>query len=150
MQLTRYTDYALRMLIRMALQPDTRVTVRELAQEYQISQHHLVKVAHHLAKKGYVASSKGRKGGLQLARDAADINLGALIRDTERSLQLVTCEDEKSGVRCAIQGSCRLPDILQSAVDAMMAELDSYSLADLVCDAGSLRVSLINGPHSTR
>lgn len=144
MQLTRYTDYALRMLTRMALQPDSRITVRQLAQEYRISQHHLVKVAHHLAKTGYIISTKGRNGGLQLARDATDINLGTLIRDTERSLQLVNCVDEKSGEACAILDYCQLPDILQSAVDAMLAVLNRHSLADLVRDARGLRVTLID------
>ncbi len=142
MQLTRYTDYALRVLIRLAITPDTRVTVRELAQEYGISQHHLVKVAHHLAKLDYILSTKGRNGGLELARKPEDINLGTLVRDTERSLQLVNCVDEKDGSQCAILDNCRLPDILQAAVDAMLAELDRHSLADLIHDAGDLRRSL--------
>ena len=77
MQLTLFTDYCFRVLIYLAQQPQRRVTVTELTDYYGISRHHLVKVVHWLGRQGYVTTSRGKQGGLCLARPAQDINIGA-------------------------------------------------------------------------
>jgi Rrf2 family nitric oxide-sensitive transcriptional repressor len=138
MHLTFHTDYALRLLMLLAVEPGARHTVQEVARRHQISRNHLMKVTQTLSRAGFVQSSRGRRGGLKLARTSASINLGAVLRATEDSLALVECFD-RSRNRCAISGSCGLRGPLDDALHAFLAVLDGHSLADLVKNPVSVR-----------
>ncbi len=130
MQLTLFTDYCFRVLIYLARQPGRRVTVTELSDYYGISRHHLVKVVHWLGRQGYVATSRGKQGGLCLARAAQDINIGQVARATESGFDLVECFDLATNT-CRILPYCGLAGVLKGAMLAFLAELDRYTLADL-------------------
>jgi Rrf2 family transcriptional regulator, nitric oxide-sensitive transcriptional repressor len=93
MRLTLHTDYSLRLLMLLAMEPDALHTIEEIAQRYDISRNHLMKVVQTLAQAGFVQSLRGRSGGLRLAKPAAQINLGAVVRATEDSFALVECFD---------------------------------------------------------
>ena len=129
MELSRFTDYSMRILIYAGVQ-EKRVTVREIADRFDLSLHHLNKVANHLSKLGYVTSTRGRGGGLHLSRHPSHINVGGVIRQTEQ-FSLVDCLSE-TGLHCAIDGACLLKQALQRARNAFLAELDRYTLADLL------------------
>lgn len=140
MHMTRYTDYSLRVLIYLALRPEERVTIRDMAAAYGISRNHLTKVVHQLQRRGYVATVRGVGGGVVLAREAARINIGRVVRAMEPDLALVECFGDNN--QCVITPHCRLKSMLGEALDAFVATLDGYSLADVV-DAerpGLLRV----------
>lgn len=126
MRLSRYTDYAMRILFYLASKPDQLATVAQIAKTYDISKHHLVKIVQDLVKFGYVQSTKGRGGGMKLAMRAEDIKLGQIIRKTEADLQLVDC------IGCHIASACALPGPLHKAVAAFIHILDGYSLHDIV------------------
>ena len=126
MRLTRYTDYSLRVLIRLATEPEGFASISEIAAAYGISQDHLKKVVQQLAADGYVETVRGRNGGLRLARAPEQINVGTLIRQTEEDFDLVACSS------CVIAPACELTVALDKALAAFMAVLDSYTLADLV------------------
>jgi Rrf2 family nitric oxide-sensitive transcriptional repressor len=128
MRLTRYTDYALRVLIYLGARPDDLCSIAEIARGYGISQNHLMKVVHDLGKAGYVAGTRGRFGGIRLARPAAEINVGALVRLTEDDFDLVECGS------CVIAPACGLSTCLDDALRAFMAVLDARSLADLLTE----------------
>jgi Rrf2 family nitric oxide-sensitive transcriptional repressor len=130
MQLTLFTDYCFRVLIYLAQQPQRRVTVTELSDYYGISRHHLVKVVHWLGRQGYVTTSRGKQGGLCLARSAQDINIGQVARATEPGFDLVECFDAATNT-CRILPHCGLAGVLMGATRAFLAELDRYTLADL-------------------
>lgn len=129
MRLTQFTDYALRLLIFAATHEDRLITIEETADAYGISRNHLMKVANHLAREGYVKSVRGRSGGLTLARPAKDIVLGHVIRTTEPDFAMVECFGEED--KCRITPSCRLKGILGRALTAFMDEMDQHTLADL-------------------
>ncbi len=129
MQLTQFTDYALRILMDLALQPGKIKTIDELAARHRGSSHHLAKVVQKLNKLGYVRSIRGKGGGVELQRDPAKINIGMLVRETE-SFALVECL--KPGNQCRLTPVCRLKGVLQDAMRAFMAELDAYTLADVI------------------
>ena len=131
MQLTRYSDYSLRVLIYLAVEPGRRATVEEIARSYDISRAHLVKVVHQLGLRGYVETVRGRGGGLRLARRADEIGVGEVIRWTEENLALVECFDPATS-RCAIEPACGLRSVLHEALTSFLAVLDRYTLADLV------------------
>lgn len=130
MHITTYTDYSLRVLIRLALQPSKLVTIAEIADVYEISEHHLVKVVHQLGVAGYIETLRGRGGGIRLARKATDINLGEVVRRMEPDFNLVACF--RADARCSISPACKLAGVLGDALKAFLTVLDQYTLADIV------------------
>lgn len=133
MRLTRYTDYALRVLIYLGLHADRLCTIPEIAGAYGISQNHLTKVAHDLGKAGFVESMRGRLGGLRLARPATMISVGGVVRVMEGQGCLADCDT------CVIAPACRLAHALEAAREAFMASLDAVTVANLVLNVGALR-----------
>lgn len=138
MQLTLYTDYSLRVLLYLGLNPRRMATITEIAASYGISRNHLVKVVHNLAIQGFVQSTRGRGGGLKLARPPQDINIGDVVRHTEVNFQLVECFDKKSNT-CPIAPACFLKGALHEAQTAFMSVLDRYTLADVLANRDWLR-----------
>ncbi|TAJ82991.1 Rrf2 family transcriptional regulator [Reyranella sp.] len=126
MRLTRYTDYAMRVLLYLGAQPEKVCSISEIARAYGISQNHLMKVAHDLGKAGYVEGVRGRFGGIRLAKPAEEINVGDVVRQTEEGFELVECST------CVIAPACGLTGALDEALAAFMAVLDRYTLADLL------------------
>ena len=129
MQLTRFSDYALRVLMYAHAAEGRLVTIEEMAASYRISRAHLMKVANALTRAGYLTAVRGRAGGLKLAKPAADIRLGDVVRATEQDFVLVECFS--TGRACVIDGCCRLPAVLRSALAAFLAELDQHTLASI-------------------
>ena len=132
MRLTRYTDYALRVLLYLGARPDRLCSIGEIARAYAISQNHLMKVVSELASAGYVASARGRGGGVRLARPAPEINVGAVVRRTEESFELADCSS------CVIAPACGLRCLFKEATDAFLSVLDSRTLADLLAERRGL------------
>lgn len=137
MQLTLYTDYALRTLIYLALTNDT-ATITEIADRYNISRNHLVKVVHNLGKLGYITTTRGRQGGLRLAHAPSKINIGEVVRRTEPNFHLVECFDREKDA-CAITPGCRLKGVLNEAFHAFTDVLDRYTLEDITRNKKQLR-----------
>ena len=131
MRLTVYTDYALRMLMYLALRKDQLATIAEIAESYDISRNHLMKVAHQLGVAGFVETVRGRGGGLRLAKPVGSIGLGDVVRYTEPDMAIVSCF-EAIDAPCAIQPCCVLKRALKQARDAFLDVLDGYTLDDLV------------------
>lgn len=131
MQLTNYTDYALRTLIALAVKAPKRLTVKEISNAYQISDNHLVKVVQRLADLQYVITIRGKSGGVELARDPAQISIGEVVRRLEPELGVVECL--RSGTEpCAIVSACQLKGVLDEATRNFLGTLDRYTLADLL------------------
>lgn len=130
MRLTRYTDYAMRVLLYLGRQPGELASIACIARAYGISQNHLMKVVNDLVNAGYLDSVRGRNGGIRLARPPAEINVGALIRHTEDDFDLVDCGS------CLIAPACGLTSVLDEALLAFLKVLDSYSLGDVLARRG--------------
>lgn len=130
MHITRYTDYSLRVLMYVALKGEELSTIREIAESYNISRNHLMKVVQELNIKGYLTAIRGKNGGLRLRGRPEEINLGELVRRTEQDLTLVECFGSDS--QCALTPACQLKVVLGEALEAFFRVLDGYTLADLV------------------
>ena len=132
MRLTLHTDYALRVLVHVGKRNGELVTINEIADCYGISKNHLTKVVHQMGRIGYLETVRGKYGGVRLLRLPEDIRLGAFIRETEEDFALVRC------MRCAVTDECRLNGrciahrALESGLGAFFAELDRYTLADML------------------
>lgn len=141
MQLTQYTDFALRTLLYLAITKEN-ATITEIAERYQISRNHLVKVVHNLGKLGYITTVRGRQGGLRLARAPESINLGEVVRRTEPNFNLVECFDRVHD-QCILTPGCQLKGVLGKAFKAFMNVLDEYTLADLISNRNELEQLLL-------
>lgn len=131
MRLNLQTDFALRTLMHLAVNTDRRVTIAEISDTFGISRNHLMKVALALSHEGFIATERGRAGGLSLARAASDIQVGHVVRRMEGNAALVECFPGGAG-GCRISPTCRLRGALAEALEAFLTSLDSWSIADLV------------------
>jgi Rrf2 family nitric oxide-sensitive transcriptional repressor len=140
MKLTAYSDYGFRMLVFLAVAPDNRGTVREIAAAYGLSQHHLAKIAQRLVHADFLASFTGRTGGLQLKVDPAQLTIGAIVRAVETDFHVVECLGDEE--RCQVSAHCGGRSIFGDAVAAFFEVLDNKTLADAVRDQKGLRSDL--------
>jgi Rrf2 family nitric oxide-sensitive transcriptional repressor len=140
MQLDKFTDYALRMLVALAVRAPDRWTASGIAQTYGISEHHMAKIASQLAREGFVISERGRGGGLRLSRDPTQINIGAVVRALKSDSAVVACFG--SDQSCKIMPACGLRTPLQQAQEAFFAVLDQYTLADVTTSRTGLAALL--------
>jgi Rrf2 family transcriptional regulator, nitric oxide-sensitive transcriptional repressor len=147
MRLTLHTDYALRTLIRVAIAGGKLITIDDIAQSFDISKQHLMKVVNDLSRKGYLDTVRGRNGGIRLSRRPRDINVGQVARDTE-DLDVVGCLGERG--YCPIQRVCVLRGVLGDATEAFLAVLDAYTLADLVKPQRALSSLLLLDQQAAR
>ena len=130
MRLTLHTDFALRVLIQVGLNDGKLTTIKDVAQTFDISKAHLMKVVNDLSQKGYLDTVRGRSGGIRLMREPRDINIGQVVRDTENRLDFIGCLEHKG--YCPIERVCVLRGALQNATKAFLAVLDAHTLADLI------------------
>lgn len=137
MRLTTFTDYNLRVLIYLAIQPDKRATIAEIAAAFGISESHLMKVVHFLGKHGFLANVRGKGGGLTLAKPAEEINVGAIVRLTEADALLAECFNDEHNA-CVITRVCQLRKVLGEAAKAFDEVLNQYTVADLIGQRRSL------------
>jgi Rrf2 family nitric oxide-sensitive transcriptional repressor len=137
MRLTVYTDYALRVLMYLAVREGGLATIDEIAKSYSISRNHLMKVVHQLGVAGYIETVRGRNGGLRLARPAQAIGLGEVVRHTEPDMAIASCF-KPVDAPCAVRQCCVLRRALEKARDAFIEVLEGYSLGDLVRPRGRL------------
>lgn len=128
-RLTLYTDYSLRVLLYLAYKQGAMVTITELADFYKISRNHLVKVVHNLGIHGFIITTRGKHGGIRLARPAEEISVSDVVLVTEPDFDLLECFDPQTD-QCAISRTCSLKSMLYEGRSAFMAVLDRYTLAD--------------------
>jgi len=140
MQLNRQTDYALRILMALAAAGE-RLSVEEIARQYDISRHHLAKVAQQLHALGFVNTVRGRNGGLELAREPRMINVGDVVRKFENLDGFVGCM--QGGTGCVVGGVCGLQPALNGALGAFLCYLDGFQLDELVPDPRAFLLRLV-------
>ena len=130
MRLTSFSDYALRVLMYAATRSDRLITIEETAEVYGISRAHLMKVVNQLTRAGFLKATRGRTGGLALAKRPDKIRLSDVIRATEPDFALVECFTP--GNNCLITPRCRVKGVLKEALNSFVETLDRYTLADLI------------------
>ncbi len=144
MQLTRFTDYSLRVLVYLGAHPDRLCTISETAGAYGISVNHLMKVVNRLSSVGYVETVRGKGGGMRLSRAPKMINIGDVVRHTEDSFDIVECFSAKKQ-DCPLLPACTLKSILVDARRNFMATLDRHTLQDVLGHGITARFALAKG-----
>lgn len=128
MQLTHFTDLGLRVLMYLSHPEPHRppVTISEIAERFDVSRNHLVKVVHFMGQQGWLLTTRGKGGGLALALAPDAYRLGTLTRILEGATELIDCADPP----CSLRGRCQLKGLLDKALVAFFDVLDEYTLAD--------------------
>lgn len=155
MRLTAFSDYTMRVLMFLATERGRLVTIPEIAAAYGISGNHLTKVVHQLVRAGVVESTRGKGGGIRLAREPGDIRLGAILRASEGGAPLVEClagdanataatTTADAAGTCCLAPVCRLSGVVEEAFSALYATFDRYTLADLVADPPRISAILVH------
>lgn len=144
MRLSRHTDYALRVLIHLAARPDRLASIAEIARAYAISENHLMKVVNMLAHAGFIRTVRGRGGGIGLAMPPEEIVIGRVVRQAENDMTLADCGE------CVVAPACGLTSVLREALEAFLAVLDRYSLADISFKRDQLAALLGLEPQPAR
>lgn len=141
MRLTHLSDYSVRVLIYLSVNPEPLSTIAEISERYGISRNHLTKVAHQLGRAGYLTTLRGRAGGIKLAREPQAINIGEVVRLMESPSALVECfQGEKN--ECRITPDCTFKHVLADAQEAFFAHLDQFTLASITDNRSALQALL--------
>jgi len=138
MQLTKQTDYSMRILMYLGINAHRLCTIREVCGVYKLSTGHTMKLVHELGRAGFVKTTRGRNGGITLGIEPKDINVGEVVRFTEKNMALVECF-RPDGNSCPLSQFCVLELALQRALNSFMAVLDEYSLQDLIRVKGKMK-----------
>lgn len=141
MRLTKYSDYALRVLMYLA-SADRLCTIKEISDKYAIPNNHLIKVTHQLASTDLIHSTRGKGGGIRLGKPVDQIKIGEVIRLTEQSMDIVECFSVNSN-GCVLSSQCRLANILDEALQSFFAVLDGYTLSDISTPKVKMLLNLI-------
>ena len=137
MRVTKFSDYALRVLIYLACKPNENLTtIAQLADAYSISIHHIRMVVHKLGQLGYIHNIQGKGGGFELAQKPSEILIGDVIRETEKDFFIVECFNPEGS--CKIVKACKLQQILGEALNAFLDTLNQYTLADITDNKKSI------------
>ncbi|MFC2948793.1 Rrf2 family transcriptional regulator [Virgibacillus sediminis] len=139
MQLKKYTDYALRVLIFTGLKSERELAnIKEIGTVFDISQHHLGKVVHELTKLGLLETIRGRNGGIRLAKPPEEINVGLVVRQMENDFHLLECFENGTD-HCVISPACTLKYTVNKALHAFFKVLEEYTIKDLIKNEEELR-----------
>ena len=131
MQLTLHTDYSLRILVYLAQKGGKQATISEIAEFYQVSRNHLVKVVHHLSTTGFLETIRGKHGGIKLSRPPDQIAIGDVVRNMEPNFEIVECFAE-GNQNCVLTPVCKLKMVLNQASNEFLSLLDGHTIAEAI------------------
>ena len=134
MNITKHTDYSLRILMYLAIKPDESHTIPQLSEAFSISKNHLMKVVNNLSTAGFLKTQRGRGGGIRLGKPIKSIRIGAVVEAMEMSLDIIDCNANGG---CILQPACLLKGAFNEATRSFIHTLDNYTLADLVANPES-------------
>lgn len=137
MQLNKFTDYALRILMYVAPARELPYTIAELAARLHVSENHAMKIVHFMAKQDWLITTRGKGGGIRLHPNSLTLSLGQIVRILEHNDAVVECNDPP----CVLRNHCGLKGILDHALAAFYQHLDQYTLGMVVQPAPHARTA---------
>ncbi len=130
MQLTRFSDLSLRLLMYLASRDhpmDAMITARAVSTLFNVPYTHMVKVVHRLGQEGWITTTKGEGGGLRLSRSPESIRIGDVLRSTEPEHAVIDCFTQP----CPLRGDCLLKQALDEGYAAFFSKMNELTLADV-------------------
>ena len=136
MRLAKGTDYAYRILMMVAMNDDRSLTVESVASGLRLSRTHCMKIIAKLSNHGFLATTRGRGGGLKLGKESHNIRMGDVAKATESDFGFVECLcprcDDEPQPDCPMFGGCEMSRIMSKSVKKFVASLNEHTLADVV------------------
>lgn len=137
--LTRKTDYALLALASLARQTPASASARSLAERLNLPLPVLRNILKQLTSRGLLKSTRGTRGGYQLARSPDQITMAQLLETIEGPVQLARCcsvpEGKEEG-ECRLEESCLIRGNMRRVHDGLMRFLDEVTLEQLAEETG--------------
>jgi len=134
--LSHKSKYALKAMIVLAREYGRGpVLISEIASREDIPRKFLELILLELRNRGLLHSKKGKGGGYFLARAAAEITVGEILRDIEGPLALIPCVSQTAYRRCEEcldEQTCGIRMVMKDVRDATARILDSTTLADVL------------------
>jgi Rrf2 family nitric oxide-sensitive transcriptional repressor len=146
LRLLASTDFALRVLMRLAAEPGLMRNTQALSELIGVPRNHVHKIVQDLAEAGFVRTLRGAHGGVALAQPAKEIRLGAVVRHLERDQALVECFRPDGGA-CCMSSDCQLRAVLRRAREGFLAVLDDVTLAECAAK-GTASLAIASQPGS--
>jgi Rrf2 family protein len=104
MLVTRETDYAVRTVLYLAKNRDRTASVTEVAHAMQIPKSFLAKLLQRLVRSHILTSSRGVKGGFQLAQKPSEITLLSIMEAVQGPAGINVCAIDSK--RCKLSSAC--------------------------------------------
>lgn len=140
MQLSRFTDYAFRVLMYIAHHQEELHTIPHLAENLHVSQNHLVKVVHFMAKQHWLITTRGKGGGIKVSSLVLSMPVGEVIRTLQGDPKLVNCNSPA----CVLKPSCQLKSILHDALEQFYQYLNQYTISECIGSNELIKLIAIN------
>jgi FeS assembly SUF system regulator len=128
-RISKLTDYGTVILACLAATPDRRLTATEVAERTRLGLPTVSKLLKSFHRAGLLTSTRGARGGYQLARPAAAISAAAIIDAIEGPVAITECSGSHSA--CDLELSCSTGNAWQRINGAIRRSLDEISLAQL-------------------
>lgn len=132
MQLSKFTDLGIRVLLLLSSTTSTPLTIAEVADRLNVSKNHLMKIVHFMSKQKWVLTVRGKNGGIQLANSPETYKVGYLIRVLEENVNTHHCIVNCHTPKCVLTPACQLPTFLNAAMNQFYSYLDQYHLLDIL------------------
>ncbi|SCM68036.1 RrF2 family transcriptional regulator [Donghicola eburneus] len=145
MRITKRTNIAIRALMFCAVNMDRRVTKHDIAEACNSSENHLGQIVNQLAQLGFLETTRGRGGGLTLARAPGQISIGEVFRLLEADVPVAECFADVDNT-CPLTDACRLKEAIAAALDAFYSHMETITLDTLICDNHALETMLAMTP----
>ena len=140
MQLNKFTDYALRILLYIAQPRDMPYTIAEIAEDLHVSKNHLVKIVHFMGQHDWIITTRGKGGGIRLNPQALNSQLGEIVRILQGDHQIVECNTPP----CVLRSKCGLKGILDQALEQFNISLNQYTLNDVLNTSPQAKYSTLS------
>ncbi|MDY6458897.1 RrF2 family transcriptional regulator [Acinetobacter faecalis] len=140
MQLNKFTDYALRILLYIAQPRDMPYTIAEIAEDLHVSKNHLVKIVHFMGQHDWIITTRGKGGGIRLNPQALNSQLSEIVRILQGDHQIVECNTPP----CVLRSKCGLKGILDQALEQFYISLNQHTLNDVLNTSPQAKYSTLS------
>ena len=140
MQLNKFTDYALRILLYIAQPRDMPYTIAEIAEDLHVSKNHLVKIVHFMGQHNWIITTRGKGGGIRLNPQVLNSQLGEIVRILQGDHQIVECNTPP----CVLRSKCGLKGILDQSLEQFYVSLNQYTLNDVLNTSPQAKYSTLS------
>lgn len=135
MDISRKTDYSLRMLAELVRSDGGVVSVRAAAEQNEVPYSFARSIQHDLVRAGIIESTRGSHGGMRLAVDPKTTTIKEIIEAVQGPIYVATCATcADDGGPCPFRPECHFNPVWCEAERILDAYFSMATLYDVVVD----------------